>query len=141
MNKKLAVIAVLVAGLAVAQITQLDLNVSGRIMALTSGLVIGPLSLLQSNSQIQANRITRSIGGEATIDFTYDAGCQTVALGVVGVRSGDTCSVGIPSASAANSAFSCFASDAGEVSVRQCPAGADPASGVYKVRVISSVSN
>lgn len=137
MKKKIAVIALLVAGVAAAQISQLDLNVSSRIMALTNGLLLVPASLIGSNANIEANRITRSLGAVASVNLPYDAGCQTTTLGIPGARHTDTCSLGVQ-LPAANSAYMCWASDAGEVSIRQCPAGADPASSVYSVRLTSS---
>lgn len=144
MKKRIAILAVAVVGsLALAQsVMQLDLNISDRISAITKGLLIGPLSVHNSNTAILKNNITRAIGASATLDFTYDAGCQNLTIGVVGVRTNDACSVGLPaSGGAASSAFTCYASDAGEVTVRQCPAGADPASATYKVRLLSNTAN
>lgn len=141
MKKRLAVLAVLVAGIAIAQVTQLDLNISGRIQALTGGLLVLPSSLIVSNAVVSQHKITRSLGNTATLDFPFDAGCQVLTVGLIGARDNDACEVGLPpSGGAALSAFSCYVSDAGEVSVRQCPAGADPASASYKVRLTSSAN-
>lgn len=137
MKKRIALVALLVGGIAIAQVTQLDLNVSSRIMAITGGLLVVPARLIGSNSNIEANRITRSLGAVTTIDFTYDAGCQTATIGLPGARATDACALGVQ-LPAANSAYMCWASDAGEVSIRQCPAGADPASSTYSVRLTSS---
>lgn len=141
MKKKIAIAAaVLLSVVAVAQVQQLDLNVSQRLMALTGGLLVGPTSLMNSNTQINDNRVTRSLGTSATINLPFDAGCQDAAIGLPGARSGDACSVGIPTPGSGN-AYSCFVSDAGEVTVRQCPAGSDSASQLMRVRLTSSTSN
>jgi hypothetical protein len=140
--KKLALLVVLTFGLSALAVQQLDLNLSGRLLALTSGILISPTSLMTSDAKINANRITRSLAGSATIDFVAGTIICTdsAAITVTGARTGDACDVGLPAAPAANSSFTCFVSASDAVKVRHCPAGTaiDPASAVYNVRITSN---
>lgn len=142
--KKIALIlaGVLAVALPALAIQQLDLNLSPRLQATTGGLLLGPLSIFNSDSQINASRMTRSLGGSATIDFVSGTiTCSdSTAITVAGARVGDTCHVGTPASPQANSTFTCYVSASNAVKVRHCPAGtaADPASATYYVRVISS---
>lgn len=140
----LLTVLALTAGLAFA-VQQLDLTSSSRVEANITGLVIGPRSLLVNDSEINANRLTRTLGGSITFDFVAGTIVCTdsTAITVRGVRAGDPCFVGAPTTAAANSTFTCFVSAADAVKVRHCPVGtaADPASSLYNVRVLSSASN
>jgi hypothetical protein len=135
----LGVIAVAFPALA---IQQLDLNLSGRLDAITSGILIAPQSLNISDSRINANRITRALGASATIDFA-SATITTVdsaAITVLGARTGDPCFVGPPAAVVVNASFTCIVTATDTVKVRFSPAGtaADPLSGTFNVRVLSN---
>lgn len=145
--KKFLLLAVLgLSALGFAQIQQLDLNVSQRLSALTGGLLIMPASLLTSNSKINDSKITRSLGGSATIDFAAGAiGCEdSSAVTVTGARAGDTCHVGAPVSvgnadAGAKGTFTCYVSAADAVKVRFCTQSYEnPASDTFKVRVFSN---
>ena len=142
--KKLALVllGVLAVALPSFAIQQLDLNLSPRLGAITGGLLLGPLSIMTTDAKINANRITRSLGGSATIDFVSGTIVCTdsAAITVTGARAGDACFVGPPASPAANSTFSCYVSASDAVKVRHCPAGTavDPASATYYVRVFSA---
>lgn len=149
MKRILAIVAVLVAGSALA-IQQLDLNLSQRLQALTGGILLGPLSVNPTDARINANRITRSLGASSTINFSAThantagaANCsESSAITVLGARTGDACHVGPPVLTASDGGvlsgnFSCFVSASDAVKVRFCGSD-DPASGTFYVRVISS---
>lgn len=140
--KKIALLAVALFGTAAFAIQQLDLNVSPRLQAILTGILIGPKSVNYNDTKINANRITRALGGSATIDFaSITTTCaDSSAITVTGARAGDACSVGTPAAATANLSFTCYVSATNEVKVRACAAGtaADAASATYYVRVISS---
>ena len=145
--KRLALIATLAfATLAFAVTQQLDRNTSPFLSAFFSGLLIGPESVNQTNARINANRITRSLGASATIDFAAAAsGCEdSSAITVLGARAGDPCFVGPPISIAtadagAKSTFTCFVSATNAVKVRFCtPSYENPASATYNVRVLSN---
>lgn len=89
-----------------------------------------------------ANKVTRMLGGSATIDFVAGTIICTdsTAITVTGALVGDACFVGGPAAPQANSTFTCYVSATDNVKVRHCPVGtaADPASATYYVRVVSS---
>jgi hypothetical protein len=140
--KKIAAVVLALAATGALALQQLDLNLSRSLLALTGGLLVGPVSLLGSDSQINANRVTRMLGASATIDFASGSIVCTdsAAIAVLGARTGDACFVGPPAAIANNSSFSCYVSAADAVKVRHCPAGTsiDPASASYSVRVISN---
>ena len=91
---------------------------------------------------IAANRISRVLGASSVIDFAA-ATITTVdstAITVTGAQVGDPCFVGPPAAVVVNASFTCIVTAADTVKVRFTPAGtaADPLSGTYFVRVISS---
>lgn len=145
--KKLAfILALCFAAVGVAQVQQLDLNVSQRLAAITGGILIAPTSLLTSNDKINASKITRSLGASATVDFSGAAsGCtDSSAITVTGARAGDTCELGAPISIAtadagAEASFSCFVSASDAVKVRFCTNSfEDPASETYRVRVFSN---
>ncbi len=140
--KKLALgLAVLLATSALA-VQQLDGSSSTRLFSLIAGILITPRSLNNSDTLINANRITRALGGSATIDFASQTiTCNTSTVSVLGARTGDPCFVGPPSTGgAANSSFTCYVSAADVVTIKHCPAGtaSDPASATYSVRVLSA---
>lgn len=149
MIKKIALFAVVAfAGTAFA-IQQLDLNLSARLAHTITGILIGPRSLFPTDTKINASRITRSLGGSATINFGSTltaAGClESSAITVTGARTGDACHVGSPvqvswDGGVLQAAYTCFVSATNEVKVRACSSlnGEDPASGTFYVRVISS---
>lgn len=101
------------------------------------GVKVGPQSTIVSYPSI-----TRVISTSATIDFANTTiTCEGVTIGAPGVRGGDYCTVSTPaSGGAANSSFTCFASDAGEVTVKHCPAGtaSNPAEATFTTLVIST---
>lgn len=148
MKKLLVASAVLLPLLAFAALQQMELNLSPRLTALTGGILINPVSLHHSNDKINADRITRSLGATATIDFA--AGtilCDlSSAITVRGARTGDPCFVGAPTTlgydggAGLNATFTCFVSANDAVKVKHCPAGTadDPPSASYQVRVISA---
>lgn len=145
--KKLAfLIALCFAAVGVAQIQQLDLNLSQRLQAITGGILIMPASLLTSNTKINDSKITRSLGASATINFASatDTCADSSAITVTGARTGDVCMVGPPtgigtSDAGATSTFSCYVSANDAVKVRFCTIGAeDPASATFYVRIFSN---
>lgn len=145
--KKIAFVVVALGSLlALAAIKEMDVNVSTKIQAITSGLLIAPRSLHHSNAKIEADRITRALGASATIDFAAAAvGCEdSSAITVYGARVGDTCSVGVPISVATADAgaegnFTCRVSASDAVKVRFCTTSYEnPASETFRVRVISS---
>lgn len=148
--KKFVILAVIVGAVVVGaqSLQQLELNRSARLTALTAGLLIGPESMHTTNAKINADRITRSLGATATVDFA--AGtivCDlSSAITVLGARTGDPCHVGIPTTlgydggAGYNATFTCFVSANDAVKIKHCPTGTadDPPSASYQVRVISS---
>lgn len=106
------------------------------------GLYIGPAATMASNT----NKLTKSFGASATIDFASATTTCTdsTAITVTGAVANDACFVGAPAAisgdgTGLNSTFSCYVSATNAVKVRHCAAGTadDPASGVFYVRVFS----
>lgn len=143
----LVLLGVLAVALPSLAIQQLDLNLSGRLNTITTGLLVSPTSLLVSDSAINANRITRSLGGSATIDFaSVTITCEdSTAITVKGARTGDACFVGPPTTisgagTGLHSTFSCYVSASDAVKVRHCAAGTadNPASATFYVRVFSA---
>lgn len=150
MKKTLLIVAgvLLVGALALAQnVQQLDLNISRRISAITSGLLLVPANLIGSNSDVEKNRITRSLVADISYDFAASTivCTDTPAVTLTGAQAGDPCIVGIGPRDGgtpivtANSAFSCFAQN-NSVILRHCAVGtaANPVDAGYTVRVISS---
>lgn len=146
MKRILAIVALLVAGSALA-IQQLDLNLSPRLQVLTGGLLVGRLADNFSDTRINQNRETRSLGGQ----ITWDVANATIvcedspAITIAGAQVGDPCFVGIPATLTAGGtglhhSFTCYVSAANAVKVRACAAGTadNPGSVTYNVRVISS---
>lgn len=147
--KKLVFVAVAVCSfLALALTQQLELVETSRLTAMPGGLHIGPKSMHTTNAKINADRITRTLGATATVDFA--AGtilCDlSSAITVLGARTGDPCHVGAPTTlgydggAGLNATFSCHVSANDAVKIKHCPAGTadDPPSASYQVRVISS---
>ena len=147
--KKLVFVAVAVCSfLALALTQQLELVETSRLTAMPGGLHIGPKSMHTTNDKINADRITRTLGATATVDFA--AGtilCDlSSAITVLGARTGDPCHVGAPTTlgydggAGLNATFTCFVSANDAVKIKHCPAGTadDPPSASYQVRVISS---
>lgn len=91
-----------------------------------------------------SNLITSMLSASATLDFAAnDSVCEDLPIAVPGAVAGDPCIVGAPTLYGTGaSMFSCYVSDAGYVNVRHCPnnsdGGSNPASGTYRVRVISN---
>lgn len=146
MKKILLVVAVLTAGAAFA-IQQLDISRSPRLQQFISGVVIGPESVNPSDARLNANRITRTLSGSATINFaSATITCEdSSAITVLGARTGDPCFVGIPSTLTAGGtglhhSFTCYVSATNAVKVRACAVGTadDPGSVTYNVRVLSN---
>jgi hypothetical protein len=140
--KKFALLSLLLLATAAFAIQQLDLTVSPRLQSILSGIIVGPRSIQATDALINANRETRSLGAQAVIDFA-SATITTVdssAITVLGARTGDPCFVGPPAAVVVNASFTCLVTAADTVKVRFTPAGtaADPLSGTYFIRVISS---
>lgn len=147
--KKIALVLLGVLAVAIPSfaIQQLDLDLSPRLAANTSGIVIGPLSLLTSDAKVNANRITRSMGGSITFDFASTTiTCEdSTGITVTGARAGDACFVGAPTTisgagTGLHSTFSCYVSASDTVKVRHCAAGTadNPASATFYVRVFSA---
>lgn len=147
--KKLVFVAVAVCSfLALALTQQLELVETSRLTAMPGGLHIGPKSMHTTNAKINADRITRTLGATATVDFA--AGtilCDlSSAITVLGARTGDPCHVGAPTTlgydggAGLNATFTCHVSANDAVKIKHCPAGTadDPPSASYQVRVISS---
>ncbi len=147
--KKLVFVAVAVCSfLALALTQQLELVETSRLTAMPGGLHIGPKSMHTTNDKINADRITRTLGATATVDFA--AGtilCDlSSAITVLGARTGDPCHVGAPTTlgydggAGLNATFTCHVSANDAVKIKHCPAGTadDPPSASYQVRVISS---
>jgi len=124
MKKKIALAVLLFAGSAFAVAQQMDLNVSRFLTAFRTGILIGRHADNPSDTQINGNRITRSLGASATIDFAASSGAQELssAITVLGARAGDACSVG-PNATAGalKGQFECFVSASDAVKVRFTP--------------------
>jgi hypothetical protein len=147
---KFAVIAVLVlfAGLALSYPSQqTDLDVSPRVLWRLRGLNLGPASINNTDAQLNANRITRTLGGSATIDFAAASIlCEdSAAITILGARTGDPCFVGIPTTLATtllgrDHSYTCYVSASDAVKVRACPAGTsdNPGSVLFNVRVLSA---
>lgn len=147
--KKIALIALGVLAIALPSfaIQQLDLDLSPRLHAFTSGVLVGPLDLQTSDTKVNANRITRSLGGSITFDFASTTiTCEdSTAITVTGARTGDACFVGPPTTisgagTGLHSTFSCYVSASNAVKVRHCAAGTadNPASATFNVRVFSA---
>ena len=147
--QKFLVASLLLVGASAFALQQLDDNVSRFLTAIRTGLLVGPASVNTTDARINANRITRSLGATATVDFA--AGTilcdDSAAITVTGARIGDACSVGEPGTllaadgGAVQATFSCRVSAANAVKIRHCPAGTadDPLSGSFKVRVTSAL--
>lgn len=70
------------------------------------------------------NRVSRSLGASATIDFTSSASAPQLSssITVTGAKAGDPCFVGVPTAAAAlNAEFSCYVDAADSVKVLFVP--------------------
>jgi hypothetical protein len=88
------------------------------------GLYIGPyLSNTGSVDAVAANKITRTHGQSAVIDFasTTVGEVDSTAMTVTGAQLGDACSVGSSAALTTNGTFTCFVSAADAVKVRFQP--------------------
>ena len=147
--KKLVFVAVAVCSfLALALTQQLELVETSRLTAMPGGLHIGPKSMHTTNAKINADRITRTWGATATVDFAAGTSrCDlSSAITVLGARTGDPCHVGAPTTlgydggAGLNATFTCHVSANDAVKIKHCPAGTadDPPSASYQVRVISS---
>lgn len=146
MKKILLAVAILTAGAAFA-IQQLDISRSPLLQQFIAGVVIGPESVNPTDTRLNANRITRTLSGSATIDFAAASIlCEdSAAITVLGARAGDPCFVGIPTTLATtllgrDHSYTCYVSAANAVKVRACPAGTsdNPGSVIYNVRVLSN---
>ena len=110
------------------------------------GIYVGPL--VPSPAGDKLNKITRVLSATATIDFaSATITCRdSAAIVTTGAQIGDPCFVGMPETLTAggtglHETFSCYVSAADAVKVRACAAGTadDPASVVFKVRVVSNL--
>lgn len=138
----------LAAGLAFGQnIQQVDLNVSQRLRAYTTGLLVGPQSVtLLSNTSINSNRVTRMLGTSASVvgTATSTLTCtDSAAVTLTGARLGDPCFLGLPATHPTNGSgsFSCVVSANDAVKVRYCNPSAGsltPSTATFYFRVISS---
>lgn len=148
--KKLVILVVIAGAVIVAaqSLQQLELVETSRLTAMPGGLHIGPKSMHTTNDKINADRITRTLGATATVDFAAGTiKCDlSSAITVLGARTGDPCHVGAPTTlgydggAGLNATFTCFVSANDAVKIKHCPAGTadDPPSASYQVRVISS---
>lgn len=145
--KKFALASVLLLGTLAFAVQQLSLSADPRLTAWISGILVAPRSLIGTDARINAHRITRALGGEITFDFASTTiTCEdSTAIAIVGARTGDACFVGPPTTisgagTGLHSTFSCYVSATDAVKVRHCAAGTadNPASALFKVRVISA---
>lgn len=114
----------LVSGIAFAAIQQLDDNTSRFLSAFRTGILVGRAVDNPSDTQINANRVTRLLGASATVDFASarEGSELSAAITVKGARAGDACAVGIPAAAAALKAeFECAVTASDEVKIRFSP--------------------
>lgn len=84
------------------------------------GTYTHPESIIVNTS----NKVTRSLGGSATIDFTVQSVGRQESSGitVTGAQAGDPCAVGVPTAAGALAAeFTCYVSAANTVKVVFAP--------------------
>ncbi len=122
--KKFALAVLLVGATAAFAIQQLDIDLSTRLNAFISGILITPKSLNISDARINANRITRALGASATVDFTSASvgSALSSSISVPGARAGDPCFVGVTTAAAALGAdFECFVDAADSVKIQFAP--------------------
>ena len=117
-----------------------NINIDGNVRWLRAGFWVMPQTI--GGQTVAANKVTRMLGASSVIDFAA-ATITTVdstAIAVTGAQVGDPCFVGPPAAVVVNASFTCIVTAADQVKVRFTPAGtaADPLSGTYFVRVISS---
>lgn len=128
-------LALVVPALVLADTTQVLANFFG-------GLYVGPRSAATST-----NRTTRMLAGSITFDFaSVTITCEdSTGITITGAQTGDPCFVGPPTTisgagTGLHSSFTCYVSAADTVKVRHCAAGTvdNPASALYRVRVISS---
>ncbi len=148
--KKFVILAVIVGAVVVGaqSLQQLELVRTARLTAFPGGLHIGPQSMHTTNAKINADRITRTLGATATVNFASGSIlCDlSSAITVLGARTGDPCFVGAPNTlgydggAGLNATFSCYVSANDAVIIKHCPVGTadDPPSASYSVRVISA---
>lgn len=131
----LAVAVALIAAVAFADTTQVFAQYFG-------GLYVGPRA-----TSTTTNRTTRMLAGSITFDFaSTTTTCEdSTGITITGAQTGDPCFVGPPTTisgagTGLHSSFTCYVSAADTVKVRHCAAGTadNPASALYRVRVISS---
>lgn len=139
LQKKLAVglvllVVLLTAGLALAQQQVVNIDFTPR--AMQAGFYSGT-----SGMSASANRVTNVLAGSITHDFASGTitCADSASITVTGAAVGDPCFVGL-AATPGNANFTCYVSATNTVLVHFCPAGTavDPASQVFRVRVISS---
>lgn len=135
----LALTVLMLGALAVfAAPTNVDRDGSPRWMM--AGFWVLPPS--QAGQTTTANKTTRMLATSSVQDFAAQTITCVDSAGVTltGAQAGDPCMVGAPTTIAANTSFTCYVSAADTIKIRYCPAGtaADPPSGTYFVRVISS---
>lgn len=148
--KKLLIFTLVCAAVVVGaqSLQQLELVETSRLTAYPAGLHIGPKSMHTTNAKINADRITRTLGATATVNFASGSIlCDlSSAITVLGARTGDPCFVGAPNTlgydggAGLNATFSCYVSANDAVIIKHCPVGTDddPPSASYSVRVISA---
>jgi hypothetical protein len=141
-----ALAAVLVATGALA-LQQLDLNLSRSLLALTGGLLVGPVSLLTSDTAINSNRVTRMLSGSGSVTMspTSTLTCNdSTAIAVVGARVGDPCFHTVPTTHPTAWLISptwCVVTASDQVKIRMCNATSGtltPTATTFTVRVISN---
>lgn len=117
-----------------------NVNMDGNVRWMKLGFWVMPPSI--GGQTVAANKVTRMLGTSSVQDFaSATITCvDSAGITLTGAQAGDPCFVGAPTTIAANTSFTCYVSAADTVKIRYCPAGtaADPPSGTYFVRVISS---
>lgn len=124
MNKlKYAIGVVLLATFAVAAVAEKTDKVNSPVPQLfPKGIYVGDDATNPSSTK--SNKVTKSLGQSATIDFaSATVGCiLSSSLTVTGAKAGDACTVGIPTAAAAQVAqYSCVVDAANSAKVLFCP--------------------
>lgn len=97
----------------------------GPIIDLIPRWAKGGLYITPTGSHVvAANKVTRSLGASATIDFTSSTVAPVISssITVTGAQVGDPCEVGVPAAAGAlNAEFTCFVDAADSVKVKFVP--------------------
>lgn len=117
-----------------------NINIDGNTRWMRVGFWVMPQTI--GGQTTTANRVTRMLATSSVQDFAASTiTCvDTTSITLTGAQAGDPCIVGAPTNIVVNTSFSCYVVAADSVRIRFCPAGtlADPLSGTYFVRVVSS---